>query len=527
MLFIFVVFGLIIFFAFGDEKDNKDKEVEIGNKQQIDEYLKTVWFVDDYKENEVYENMSFVILEQDGDRIKGKFTLNDVLYPNNHLYFTGEGTKYEETYAGEFYGKLDAGEAVCTVTWDYYGIDGKMKLKFIDRKKIIAQIFFKEEKCRLGKLTSGEYIFTTLDLDHQNNSDFKYADTIKSIKLGKWGDVRLVSRVRSGGKHKVLYLYLIDNFDNIIYDFSSEYPFPYRTKVNESKFVDINGDGLEDLIILIGSIEEKDEESDNQVRIFFQNSNGGFEESKQLFDILNSLSKKRRSNISYILNYVTDSYGNVVQLTDESGKVTNTYEYDSFGNELLEGYNSSKNDDNPWRFDSQYFDAEMQTCYMINRQYNLKIGRFTQEDPIRYEDNSGNYYIYASNDPINYHDPDGLKVVKKIGNRKWCWLWDKKSYKKVGRTINFSKNSSPNRKRGWNSCESPDKYNSIDPFAGPDVIKAFKTGQYGLQITKNDHRYAVAVGPVVLSKKFSDYNKKTSDKKHLAKILLAILLAMH
>lgn len=292
MLFIFVALGLKNFLFFGNEKDNKDKEAEIRNTPQIDEYLKTVWIVNDYKENEVYENMSFIILEQDGDRIKGKFTVNDVLYPDIHLYFTGAGTKYKETYAGEFYGKLDDGKAVCSITWDYYGIDGKMTLKFIDRKKIAAQIFFEEEKCGLGKLTSGEYIFTTLGLDDQNNSDFKYADTIKNIKLEKWGNVKLVSRVRSGGKHKVLYLYLIDNFDNIIYDFSSEYPFPYRTKVNESKFVDINGDGLEDLIILLDSIEEKDEESDNQVRIFFQNSNGGFEESKQLFDILNSLSKK-------------------------------------------------------------------------------------------------------------------------------------------------------------------------------------------------------------------------------------------
>ena len=32
--------------------------------------------------------------------------------------------------------------------------------------------------------------------------------------------------------------------------------------------------------------------------------------------------------------YVTDTHGNVVQLLDETGNVTKTYEYDSFGNEV-------------------------------------------------------------------------------------------------------------------------------------------------------------------------------------------------
>lgn len=32
--------------------------------------------------------------------------------------------------------------------------------------------------------------------------------------------------------------------------------------------------------------------------------------------------------------YVTNLHRNVVQLTDESGKVIKTYEYDSFGNEV-------------------------------------------------------------------------------------------------------------------------------------------------------------------------------------------------
>jgi YD repeat-containing protein len=44
--------------------------------------------------------------------------------------------------------------------------------------------------------------------------------------------------------------------------------------------------------------------------------------------------------------YVTDPHGNVVQLTDESGKVTKIYEYDSFGNEV----NPDSKDENPFRY---------------------------------------------------------------------------------------------------------------------------------------------------------------------------------
>ena len=43
--------------------------------------------------------------------------------------------------------------------------------------------------------------------------------------------------------------------------------------------------------------------------------------------------------------YVTDSHGNVVQLTDESGKVIKDYDYDSFGNEV----DLDSKDDNPDR----------------------------------------------------------------------------------------------------------------------------------------------------------------------------------
>ncbi len=49
--------------------------------------------------------------------------------------------------------------------------------------------------------------------------------------------------------------------------------------------------------------------------------------------------------------YVTDPHENVVQLTDREGKVTKTYEYDSFGNEVK----PEEKDDNPFRYCGEYY----------------------------------------------------------------------------------------------------------------------------------------------------------------------------
>ena len=63
--------------------------------------------------------------------------------------------------------------------------------------------------------------------------------------------------------------------------------------------------------------------------------------------------------------YVTDPHGNVVQLTDESGKVTKAYEYDSFGNEVK----PDSKDDNPFRYCGEYYDQETEELYLRARYY--------------------------------------------------------------------------------------------------------------------------------------------------------------
>ena len=104
--------------------------------------------------------------------------------------------------------------------------------------------------------------------------------------------------------------------------------------------------------------------------------------------------------------YVKNPHGDVVQLTDDSGKVIKTYEYDSFGNEV----NPDRKDDNPFRYCGEYYDKETETIYLRARYYQPHLGRFLtrdtytgdEEDPL-----SLHLYTYCGNDGVNKVDPSG------------------------------------------------------------------------------------------------------------------------
>lgn len=109
--------------------------------------------------------------------------------------------------------------------------------------------------------------------------------------------------------------------------------------------------------------------------------------------------------------YVTDTHGNVVQLLDEDGSVTKTYEYDSFGNEV----NLDKKDDNPFRYCGEYYDKETEEIYLRARYYQPSVGRFITRDTYTGEDDeplSLHLYTYCENDGVNMIDPSGHKKGK-------------------------------------------------------------------------------------------------------------------
>ncbi len=110
--------------------------------------------------------------------------------------------------------------------------------------------------------------------------------------------------------------------------------------------------------------------------------------------------------------YLFDKNDSVVGMTDSSGNDVNRYAYDPFGNDASHVEQSGIN--NPWRYDSGYYDSSTGLTKFGIRYYDSKSARWTQRDPIGgslQEITKANPYVYANNDPINYVDPSGANGI--------------------------------------------------------------------------------------------------------------------
>ena len=104
--------------------------------------------------------------------------------------------------------------------------------------------------------------------------------------------------------------------------------------------------------------------------------------------------------------YTQNTYGDVVNLTDEIGAVTKSYTYDAFGIEK----NIDDADTNAFRYCGEYYDKEIATIYLRARYYNPYNGLFVSRDSFASRNNdplSLNLYIYCHNNPVSGTDCTG------------------------------------------------------------------------------------------------------------------------
>jgi len=103
--------------------------------------------------------------------------------------------------------------------------------------------------------------------------------------------------------------------------------------------------------------------------------------------------------------YGVDGGGSVRQLTNSSGTVTDTYEYDAFGNRV----SSTGTTPNNYLYRGEQFDPDLSLYYLRARYYNQVTGRFLNVDPLAGQ--GQRRYEYAGANPVDGSDPSGNFVL--------------------------------------------------------------------------------------------------------------------
>ena len=104
--------------------------------------------------------------------------------------------------------------------------------------------------------------------------------------------------------------------------------------------------------------------------------------------------------------YGYDGFGTVRQLTNTAGAVTDTFEYDAFGNAITHTGTTPNN----YLYRGEQYDSDLGLYYLRARYYNPLTGRFMGRDPEdgnQFDPASLHRYLYAQGDPVNWVDPRG------------------------------------------------------------------------------------------------------------------------
>ncbi len=112
--------------------------------------------------------------------------------------------------------------------------------------------------------------------------------------------------------------------------------------------------------------------------------------------------------------YVRDHLGNNRLVVDADGKVIQDTHYYPFGMSFAESTGQEKQ---PYKYNNKEFDsmAELNWYDYVARMLTMDIPGFTSQDPKSENSYSESPYVYVSNNPLKYIDPDGREKLNGMG----------------------------------------------------------------------------------------------------------------
>jgi RHS repeat-associated protein len=143
-----------------------------------------------------------------------------------------------------------------------------------------------------------------------------------------------------------------------------------------------------------------------------ENFSGSTTESIRYFVYgLERISQRRQfTNGTQTSYYVYDGHGSTRALTDPTSNVTDTYDYDAFGNEIHAATTLSTPTPNEFLFAGEQYDSDLHLYYNRARYLNVTTGRFWTMDTFEGDHQSPpslHKYLYGGGDPVNRVDPSG------------------------------------------------------------------------------------------------------------------------
>jgi len=107
---------------------------------------------------------------------------------------------------------------------------------------------------------------------------------------------------------------------------------------------------------------------------------------------------------------ITDHLGSIRIVVDAAtGTVAQQLEYDEYGNVISD----SNPDFQPFAYASGLYENQTKLVRFGFRDYSAEAGRWTKKDPIGFRGGISNLYSYVNQEPINWIDLTGRKVIIK------------------------------------------------------------------------------------------------------------------
>ena len=105
--------------------------------------------------------------------------------------------------------------------------------------------------------------------------------------------------------------------------------------------------------------------------------------------------------------YLEDRMGSILGLANSSQSVTDTFNYDAWGNSIQR--QGSTVEAYQWVGEESYYYDNQLAIYLLGHRYiNSMAGRFISRDPLGNRDKASfSVYVYVFNNPFRYNDPNG------------------------------------------------------------------------------------------------------------------------